>query len=362
MATFPETRTFPDLSHFEFQHTLDRTAVGILTNLEKLRPAVALLRTFSEHIERYKHISSSVRVGPKQYPSLYKAYLKAATVLDVRRLPDLYIESKNDINAYATGVDSYMIVVNTGLLDVMNEREVTAILAHELGHVKCDHMLYNSLTGLIMRLGGPLIDQIPIPIPFVKDIFDLSMQASLLEWSRKAEFSADRAALLATQDIEAVSHALGKLAGHSNLYGEPMSIEALEEQAQDFEEFTDENLIAKYLRVQIMIQQTHPYTSLRVREICNWAESDHYKRILTGQYRRLNGPEQETPLLIKGLLCSRCQTVNPADYAFCQGCGTNLGNSPLVCGKCKTPVQAAYNFCPACKSSLQAGPDALPMN
>lgn len=359
MTSPSEPRSFPDLSPLEFQHTLDRSATGMLSRLEKLRPAVSLLQTFSQHVERYMHISSNVRVGPTQYPSLYKAYLKAATILDVRRLPDLYIVSDNTINAYATGVDSYIIVVNTGLLDVMNENEVTAILGHELGHVKCDHMLYNSLSGMMVRLGGPLIDQ--IPIPFVGDIFDISLKSSLLEWGRKAEYSADRAALLATQNLDTVTQALGKLAGRSHLYGEAMNIDALIEQARDFEEFTDENPIAKFLRVQVMMQQTHPYTSLRVREISEWAGSEHYARLLSGKYRRLGGPDPETPVLPKGLLCSRCQTVNATGYAFCQGCGTNLGNSPLVCGTCKTPVLAAYNFCPVCKADLLGVKAGLPV-
>lgn len=360
--TTPDPKIFPDLSPFEFQHTLDRSAVGMLTKLEKLRPAVALLRTFSESIERYKLISTNIRVGPKQYPSLYKAYLRAATVLDVRRLPDLYIVQNNVVNAYAMGVDRYTIVVHTGLLDVMNEREVMGVLAHELGHVKCDHMLYNSLTNAIRMLGAELFNQIPVPIPFIKDIFDFGMQNTLLEWSRRAEFSADRAALLATQDIEAVSHMLGKLAGYSNLYGETMSVEALLEQTQDFEELTDDNLVAKYLRVQFMMQQTHPYTSLRVREICQWANSDHYQRILSGKYQRLGEPATTLPQLPKGKLCPRCQTLNQLEYAFCQGCGTNIGSSPTVCGKCKTPVQAAYNFCPSCNSNLQDVKAELPVN
>jgi Zn-dependent protease with chaperone function len=341
---------FPDLAHAEFQHSLDQSATGMLKRLEGIRPAMSALETFSDTVANFNNLSNSVKVGPTQYPNLYRNYLQMAEILDVRRLPDLYVATSTQINAYAMGVDKYTIVLYTGLLDILNQQEVMAIIAHELGHVKCDHMLYNSLMRMIIQLGGPLLSQIPIPL--ASGIFDLSLKLALVEWSRRAEFSADRAALLATQDPEAITGALSKLAGFSKTLDEPISIEALKEQATDFEGFTSKNPIAMYLWVEAMLQITHPFVPLRVREISQWAESAHYQKILSGKYRRLTEQVIAEPQLPKGLLCGQCQTVNPTDYRFCYKCNRNLSNTALVCGRCKKPVFDDYKFCPSCTADL----------
>ncbi len=278
---------FPELSHQEFQHTLDREATGLLKGIDKFRSIISTLNSYVEHSQHYYHSSSCVRVGPNQYPSLYKAYVRAAQALDVRKLPELYIETVSEINAYASGVERYSITINSALLDILTERETMAIIGHELGHVKCDHMFYNTFTYFIRYFGGSVTGMIPPPF---NSAVDLSVQYALLEWSRRAEFSADRAALLATQDIGAVTEALSKIAGYSKTLSDPVSVEAIRQQADTFEEYVDDNWMAKFIKVQSMLKQTHPYTVLRVKEILAWSESDHYKQILSGNYQKLNAP------------------------------------------------------------------------
>ena len=122
------------------------------------------------------------------------------------------------------------------------------------------------------------------------------MQLALLEWSRRAEFSADRAALLTTQDVGAVTEALSKIAGYSKTLSDPVSVEAIRQQADSFQEYVDDNWMAKFIKVQSMLRQTHPYTVLRVKEILDWSASDHYKNILSGKYLKIGAipPPQES--------------------------------------------------------------------
>ena len=276
--------SFPDLSHQEFQHSLDRDATGLLKGIDKFKSIIGTLNSYVEHAQHYYNSSSCARVSERQYPSLYRAYVKMGQVLDIKKLPDLYIETIDEINAYASGIDRYSITVNSGLLDILTEREVLCILGHELGHVKCDHMFYNTFTYFIRYFGGSVTGMIPPPF---NSALDLSVQLALLEWSRRAEFSADRAALLTTQDPVAVAEALSKIAGYSKTLSDPVSVEAIKEQADTFEEYVDDNWMAKFIKVQSMLRQTHPYTVLRVKEILAWAESDHYKNILSGNYQKM---------------------------------------------------------------------------
>lgn len=286
--------TFPELSHQEFQHSLDREATGLLKGIDKFRSVISTLNSYVEHSQHYYHSSSCVRVGENQYPSLYKAYLRSAKALDVRKIPELYIETTSEINAYASGVERYSITLNSALLDILTERETLAIIGHELGHVKCDHMFYNTFTYFIRYFGGSVTGMIPPPF---NSAVDLSVQYALLEWSRRAEFSADRAALLATQDVGAVTEALSKIAGYSKTLSDPISVEAIRQQADTFEEYVDDNWMAKFIKVQSMLRQTHPYTVLRVKEIQAWSESDHYQQILSGNYQKLSAPVAAAPAL-----------------------------------------------------------------
>lgn len=284
--------TFPDLSHQEFQHTLDKEATGILKGIDKFKSIIGTLNGYFEHAQHYYNSSSCARVSETQYPSLYRAYVKMAQVLDVPKLPDLYVETVNEINAFASGIDRYSININSALLDIMTEREVLAIIGHELGHVKCDHMFYNTFTYFLRYFGSSLLSVIPPPF---NSALDISVQLALLEWSRRAEFSADRAALLATQDVAAVTEALSKLAGYSKTLSDPVSVEGIRLQANSFEEYVDDSWMAKLIKVQSMLRQTHPYTVLRVKEILAWSDSDHYKNMLSGNYQKRSAVAPTTP-------------------------------------------------------------------
>lgn len=143
---------FPQLSHQTFQHSLDRDAGSILKGIDKFKSIIGTINAYFEHAQHYHNSSSCVRVSQTQYPSLYRAYTKMARVLDVPTLPDLYIETIDEINAFASGIDRYSININSGLLDILSEREALAIIGHELGHVKCDHMFYNTFTYFLRYL------------------------------------------------------------------------------------------------------------------------------------------------------------------------------------------------------------------
>ncbi|RYF47786.1 MAG: M48 family peptidase, partial [Cytophagaceae bacterium] len=273
----------PELAASEFQHPLDRDATGLLKGIDKFRSIIGTLNSYVEHSMHYYNSSSCIQVSETQYPTLYKAYLRTAAALDVKKIPDLYIETIDEINAFASGIDRYTIKINSGLLDILTERETMAIIGHELGHVKCDHMFYNTFTYFIRYFGGSVTGIIPPPF---NSALDISVQLALLEWSRRAEFSADRAALLATQDISAVTEALGKIAGYSKTLSDPINVEAIVSQANTFQEYVDDSWMAKFIKVQSMLKQTHPYTVLRVKEILSWSESDHYRKILSGDYQK----------------------------------------------------------------------------
>jgi Zn-dependent protease with chaperone function len=98
------------------------------------------------------------------------------------------------------------VVIHTSLIELLTPAETQAVIAHELGHLKCDHSLYLTLANLItlaanLLPGGEVMAQ--------------SLQSQIMEWVRCAEFTCDRAALLVAQDPRVVASLLMKLSGGS---------------------------------------------------------------------------------------------------------------------------------------------------
>src|SRR5450432_3805910 len=204
-------RRFPGLDAVVFQHPLDREATGQLKKLVGFDTVVAkFIELRYERLMYVINIASSVRVGPKQFPKLDKMLLEGCSILDLP-VPELYVTQSPMVNGYTFGHTAPHMVLYTGLLDLMNDDEVMAVIAHELGHVKCGHVLYYTMADSIRDI-STIISQMTLGIG---SIVGMSIEAALINWRRRAELSSDRAALLVMQDSVPCVGMLAKLAGGS---------------------------------------------------------------------------------------------------------------------------------------------------
>jgi hypothetical protein len=149
------------------------------------------------------------------------------------------------------------------------------ILGHELGHIMSGHPTYTTLALIILNIG---FSNIP-----VLGLITLPIQLALLEWYRKAELSADRAGLLATQDPRASMSTFLKMAG-GGAGDDEISLDAFMEQARSYE--TQADLADKVWQVINTAFRTHPFGAVRAAELQKWVESGEYGRIIGGDYRR----------------------------------------------------------------------------
>jgi len=364
MVLRSDLKEFPELSHHAFQHAWDSQATATLRQVPGLSRVVRFIsENGSEPFLNYENISSRLRVNAQQYPSLYRQYVRMAQVLDVRKLPALYIETTPTINAFAMGIENYSIVLCSGLVDVMDEVELLAILGHELGHVKCEHQLYKTVAYLVTTFGDAILSQAKIPgIDLVLSAGRLGLEFALMDWSRKAELSCDRAALLATQDADAVASALAKLAGFSRKYASELNLDEVEHQSEAYRELGNESIMIKMMQLQTMRSQTHPYPVVRVKEIRHWARSVEYDSILAGNYRRhaavLQGGAWQNVTIEspRARECAKCKYPCNEDYLFCPSCQSNTRVGRLLCGKCRKPVEQTWSACMGCGSWLTPTP------
>lgn len=268
----------------QFRHPLDRQATQTLKKLPGLDVAVrSLLGPMGEQFFYLDNIAASVLVGPRQLPDIYNLLVEACEVLDLE-VPQLYIKQSPVPNAYTFAMRGKQpfIVVHTSLIELLNMDELQAVIGHELGHLKCDHGVYLTLANLLTVATSQL--------PFGPVLMQ-NLQTQIMEWVRCAEFTCDRAALLATQDARTVASVLMKLSGGSPTLSPQLNLDAFIEQANSYDAIS-ENEMGEMLKRMKTDELSHPVPVLRAREINQWASTPDYESLLRGQPIPTHSPSQ----------------------------------------------------------------------
>ncbi len=258
----------------QFRHPLDRDATNQLKQLPGFDFAIRTgLGGVAEQFFYMENIASSILVGANQLPWLHQLLLDASKILDLEP-PQLYVRQHPVPNAYTMAMRGKQpfVVVHTALLDLLEPTEIQAVIAHELGHLKCEHGVYLTLANLLVLASGQL------PLPW-GPLLTQGLQAQMMTWVRCAEFSCDRAALLATQDPRITMSVMMKLCGGSPKLAAQLNLDAFIQQARAYDNASQTDM-GQMLREMQTAQMTHPLPVLRAREIDRWASSPEYQNLV----------------------------------------------------------------------------------
>ena len=268
-----------DISPRAWEHPLDRTALGSLQQIPGfdgiLRKFVGM---FGEKNIATMYTAAAVRIGPNQYPDIHDALVRVCEVLDTD-VPPLFISQTPLANAGAVGMDHPFIVLNSSLAEITSPTELEVVLGHEVGHIMSEHALYRTLLFLLLTMSTrvtPIVGQAALPVMY-----------ALLEWSRKAEISCDRAGLLAVQALEPAQGLHCAMAGGIRGRRDELSVEAFVEQA---DQYRDQQGLAAYYRLMATMGRSHDFPVIRVAELRNWVDSGDYDKILSGEYHLRGEP------------------------------------------------------------------------
>ncbi len=178
---------------------------------------------FYSHEQVLKHYHA-IPVDRSQARGLYEIVEKLTRKAKLP-MPQLYIIPDNVPNAFATGRDyeHAVVAVTEGLLELLDEQEVEAVIAHELSHIKHYDMLIGTIAATIsgaiamlanfgMFFGGNSEER-PNPIVMIALMFIMPMAATVIQMtvSRNREFMADEGAARMTGHPEWLQSALMKL-------------------------------------------------------------------------------------------------------------------------------------------------------
>ena len=275
-------KVFTGITPGAFQHTADREA---LRKLDQLPGMQTLLRKVSgsyvENTLRMLNMSHNIRVSSKQFPQIHDLFREACNVLDIPELPEIYISTAYIPNAFSFGMEKYTVTLLSGVLDLLNEEELLFVIAHELSHIKCNHMMYKTLLYLLSYVGTEVFG-----LFFkVAAITFFPIEMALRSWERKAEFTCDRGGLLVVQNPEVAKTAMAKLSGFSKSLKTQVSIDEILKQADELHSM-DEQLFVRVMKMYHTAFRSHPFPIVRIKELHNWSQSHQYQRILNGEYDR----------------------------------------------------------------------------
>jgi len=272
-------KKFAELNKYDYVHPSDNRALAALRTIPGIDSALKkLLAVTGESAIRVIFTASAVRVTPQQCPDLHAKLQVACTTLGVD-MPELFVQQSPIVNAFTGGVERPVIVLHSSLIERLTDEEVLAVVAHEVGHIHAEHVLYLTAAHLIEALANAALAAAPIA-QIVAQILSGTMRAALLAWARRAELSCDRAALLVTQDANVIGRTMMKLCGGT--FASKVDYDQFLQQARDFQKNYDEKALDRFWADIITSGMTHPFPVWRVSEILKWVDSGEYERLMTG--------------------------------------------------------------------------------
>jgi len=285
----------------DYIHPEDVKALEAVQAIPGLGPLMkSFMKTFTEDMLHGMYMGSGIRLGKEQLPEVYDLLPPICERLGVKE-PELYLRYDPYPNAFTTGVTNCFVNVTTGLLGCVSEMELKAVLAHECGHIACNHVLYHTLSQVLLSAASSLLGKVTIPL-----------ELALLHWSRCSELSADRAGAICTGGCDEVVGTMLKLSGGGAILPGKINMDLYMKQADEYEAYFHASKKNKLLQYVAIMEQDHPLAAVRTKEITKWCASDDFSKI----QQALQMPDTHR--------CPKCGALVEKDWLYCQNCGAKL--------------------------------------
>lgn len=305
------------LHYRDIVHPEDEKALRQLQNTVGVQMlAEKIVSIQAEKIMHHQHMADAIKIGPNQLPELHNRLMKIVQKFGIPE-PDFFLEQNPQINAFTSGDKRPFVVVNSGLLEAMPDDEVDAILAHECGHILCHHVLYKTVLSVLMTLLSPQ-NTSALGIPGLSMLTGPTLIAAgyaAKYWSRRSEYSADRAAALYSSP-ETLKRALFRLHGGPLSITKDVNFEAYEQQTSELDQTVNDTALGKILNTLLVADRTHPFGTERLKQVTLWGNSAQYRMAL----EKMN----DNSIATISPNCPNCNREIEAGWKFCNHCGQKL--------------------------------------
>ena len=206
---------------------------------------------------RRELLAGSQKASDKTHSNIYEAALTAGRALGVEPPAVVVPEGDFPVRSATLGTDEEpVIVISREAADRLDQPELVALLGHELGHVQNNQVFF--ATALFYLRHEAFI--------FVRWIVQPAVLA-LSSWSRRAEITCDRAALIAVRDLDVALSSMVKV----ELKGETTDARAVLAELAE---------ARRGVGVVVDLFRGHPHLVKRARALEVFADSSLYKRLV----------------------------------------------------------------------------------
>ena len=273
-----------------YEHPFDRKALASLQNMPGLSPLLKKVNEYGiDRLLRLQSIASEIRVTPRNFPQLYQPLLEACQILDVTTIPELYLfRGTGHIQTYIIGVEKPIVGINIEAMEWLNYDELLFIFGYEIARIKSQHIIYHQMS-IVMPVLKIWISSTTLGLG---GLIASGVELALYNWVMMAKFTADRAGLLACQDIDVATTALMKLAGLPEEYLTPHVIEDFLIQSREFAANSVDSL-DQVTKILSYSDSNLSWLVMRTGELLKWVDSGEYNHVLQGENVNTSKGEEE---------------------------------------------------------------------
>jgi Zn-dependent protease with chaperone function len=305
------TLKLTDLPPQAYEHPGDAAALDALTHVPGLDLLVRQLHEWGfERLVRIRHTGSHVRVTPDNFRELHGLLATVCETLALPAVPELYIKGSAEIGGFTVGADRPLIVLHSAAIDLLTPEELTFVIGHQIGYIKSGHCLYHDIARYLL----PVIEELATAALPLRPLISMGLKLAFHHWQRTSRYTADRAGLLACQDIDVAWRTMMKWAGLPAKYYDDVNTEDFLKQAREFEDL-DADALSAFAKWMSALEDIHPWTVVRAQELQRWID--------TGGYAHILDVARQLPPRPSGL-CPRCQGPLRGGEVYCPWCSAQV--------------------------------------
>lgn len=249
------------INYNDFIHPSDKKALTAL----KAVPGFDLvtkkfMKFIGEKMFQIEATSSYLKLGPSQMPEIYSILVRVCKKLEIE-VPELYLALDRNPNAFTLGDTDVFIVVTSGLLETMTEKQIETVIAHECGHIVCHHVLYHTMAHYILNGAEMFVTGL------ISNAIVTSLQYAFQYWSRCSELSADRISAFYHGSADPVIEVMMTLSGATDNIKYKVNKDEFLKQAENYKVLVDNSSYNKVLEFIQFGLIDHPLNAYRAYEV-----------------------------------------------------------------------------------------------
>ena len=312
-----------------FLWRLDADAMNTLSGIAPLNAAA---HSLSETVGRpwFEAAVNGIRLSERQMPDIFALAIKAARIVGLTHLPEIYISGQQMWDAVTMGSQTASFVALGSVLTNFRGDDLLYLLAREMGHARAGHALWNTVVNLLAgRQPGnrSLMSSGVLSFLSPSKMIESGINAPLMAWQRHSAITADRAGLLAVGDIDVARRVTLQWTLHSFPLAARIDAEswraqeeASDDAAMQASEFamTSTPYAARRLKLAREFFESESYQSCR-RVIEHWAPRPVPQTVQAAPAQAPVARPKAPPEPMERLTCVSCEAVMRVPKALLAG-------------------------------------------